>query len=29
VVTNNEKDFAKYPGVVLENWLVVTTDAAQ
>jgi tRNA(fMet)-specific endonuclease VapC len=22
VVTNNEKDFAKYPGVVLENWLV-------
>ncbi len=21
VVTNNTKDFAKYPGVVLENWL--------
>lgn len=21
VVTNNEKDFAKYPGVVVENWL--------
>jgi hypothetical protein len=21
VVTNNVKDFAKYPGVVLENWL--------
>lgn len=26
VVTNNTKDFAKYPGVVLENWLVSTTD---
>jgi tRNA(fMet)-specific endonuclease VapC len=22
VVTNNIKDFAKYPGVQLENWLV-------
>ena len=22
VVTNNVKDFAKYPGVVIENWLV-------
>lgn len=21
IVTNNEKDFAKYPGVVTENWL--------
>ncbi len=21
VVTNNEKDFAKYPGVAIENWL--------
>ena len=21
VVTNNKKDFAKYPGVVIENWL--------
>jgi tRNA(fMet)-specific endonuclease VapC len=21
VVTNNIKDFAKYPGVLLENWL--------
>jgi len=21
IVTNNEKDFAKYPGVVIENWL--------
>ena len=21
VVTNNERDFAKYPGVVMENWL--------
>lgn len=21
VVTNNEKDFAKYPGVIVENWL--------
>ncbi len=21
VVTNNEKDFSKYPGVVMENWL--------
>jgi tRNA(fMet)-specific endonuclease VapC len=21
VVTNNEKDFAKYPGVAVENWL--------
>ena len=21
VVTNNEKDFARYPGVVMENWL--------
>lgn len=27
VVTNNEKAFAKYPGVVMENWLVATTDA--
>ena len=22
VVTNNERDFAKYPGVVMENWLL-------
>ena len=22
VVTNNVKDFAKYPGVVIENWLI-------
>lgn len=22
VVTNNVKDFAKYPGVVVENWLI-------
>lgn len=22
VVTNNEKDFAKYPGVAMENWLL-------
>ncbi len=22
VVTNNEKDFAKYPGVAIENWLL-------
>lgn len=21
IVTNNEKDFAKYPGVVAENWI--------
>jgi tRNA(fMet)-specific endonuclease VapC len=21
VVTNNERDFAKYPGVLIENWL--------
>lgn len=21
VVTNNEKDFAKYPGIAMENWL--------
>ena len=25
VVTNNEKDFAKYPGVSIENWLVGRT----
>lgn len=24
VVTNNEKDFAKYPGVVVENWLIAS-----
>lgn len=24
VVTNNEKDFAKYPGVIMENWLIPT-----
>lgn len=24
VVTNNEKDFAKYPGVAIENWLTVS-----
>ena len=23
VVTNNIKDFAKYPGLLLENWLVL------
>ena len=28
VVTNNEKDFARYPGVKLENWLLATTDAS-
>ena len=25
LVTNNEKDFAKYPGVRLENWLIPLT----
>jgi len=25
VVTNNVKDFAKYPGVVTENWLIPST----
>ena len=25
VVTNNVKDFARYPGVVTENWLIPTT----
>ena len=25
VVTNNVKDFAKYPGVVTENWLMPST----
>ena len=25
LVTNNEKDFAKYPGVRLENWLIPST----
>jgi tRNA(fMet)-specific endonuclease VapC len=29
VVTNNEKDFARYPGVLLENWLVPTTDTSK
>ena len=24
VVTNNEEDFAKYPGVVVENWLTAS-----
>ena len=28
VVTNNVKDFAKYPGVVTENWLDSTTETA-
>lgn len=28
VVTNNVKDFAKYPGVVIENWLTPSADAA-
>ena len=28
VVTNNVKDFAKYPGVVTENWLKPDADAA-
>lgn len=27
VVTNNLKDFAKYPGVVTENWLIVPEEA--
>lgn len=27
VVTNNVKDFAKYPGVLIENWLTLPTDA--
>ena len=27
VVTNNLKDFAKYPGIVTENWLIVPEDA--
>ena len=22
LVTNNERDFAKYPGVMMENWLL-------
>lgn len=26
VVTNNMKDFAKYPGVVAENWLMSSTQ---
>lgn len=26
VVTNNEKDFAKYPGVAIENWLTVSSQ---
>lgn len=26
LVTNNFKDFAKYPGVVTENWLIVPGD---
>ena len=25
VVTNNVRDFAKYPGVIIENWLTPTT----
>lgn len=28
VVTNNVKDFARYPGVVTENWLTPSADAA-
>lgn len=24
VVTNNERDFAKYPGIVIENWLTAS-----
>ena len=24
VVTNNEKDFARYPGVAIENWLTAS-----
>ena len=26
VVTNNEKDFAKYPGVTIENWLTASAQ---
>ena len=26
VVTNNEKDFAKYPGVAIENWLTASAQ---
>lgn len=26
VVTNNMKDFAKYPGVIAENWLMPSTQ---
>ena len=26
VVTNNERDFAKYPGVVIENWLTASAQ---
>lgn len=26
IVTNNEKDFARYPGVTTENWLVPTAQ---
>lgn len=26
VVTNNTKDFAKYPGVITENWLMPSTQ---
>lgn len=26
VVTNNEKDFAKYPGVAIENWLMASVE---
>ena len=28
VVTNNHKDFAKYPGVVTENWLSAPVDGS-
>lgn len=29
LVTNNLKDFAKYPGVVSENWLIAPADNQQ
>jgi tRNA(fMet)-specific endonuclease VapC len=28
VVTNNIKDFSKYPGLVIENWLVAGDQEA-
>lgn len=28
LVTNNERDFAKYPGLIIENWLTSTDTQA-